>query len=83
MFVVEQLSSGTRQGDLAGLQHVGHIGNAQGHVGVTVLLIEQNANMALQTADFGYVLETGRISLSGSGSALLTNEAVKKAYLGE
>ena len=51
--------------------------------GVTVLLIEQNANMALQTADFGYVLETGRISLSGSGSALLTNEAVKKAYLGE
>ena len=51
--------------------------------GVTILLIEQNANMALQTADFGYVLETGRISLSGSGSALLTNEAVKKAYLGE
>ena len=50
--------------------------------GVTILLIEQNANMAL-TADFGYVLETGRISLSGSGSALLTNEAVKKAYLGE
>lgn len=50
---------------------------------VTILLIEQNANMALQTADFGYVLETGRISLSGSGSALLTNEAVKKAYLGE
>ncbi len=51
--------------------------------GVTILLIEQNANMALQTADFGHVLETGRISLSGSGSALLTNEAVKKAYLGE
>ena len=51
--------------------------------GVTILLIEQNANMALQTADFGYVLETGRIRLSGSGSALLTNEAVKKAYLGE
>lgn len=51
--------------------------------GVTVLLIEQNANMALKTADFGYVLETGRITLSGTGAELLSNEAVKKAYLGE
>ena len=51
--------------------------------GVTILLIEQNANMALKTADFGYVLETGNISLSGSGAALLANEAVKKAYLGQ
>ena len=51
--------------------------------GVTVLLIEQNANMALKTADHGYVLETGRITLSGTGHELLTNEAVKKAYLGE
>lgn len=51
--------------------------------GVTVLLIEQNANMALKTADYGYVLETGRISLSGSGRELLTNEDVKKAYLGK
>ena len=51
--------------------------------GVTVLLIEQNANMALKTADFGYVLETGQITLSGTGRDLLTNEAVKKAYLGE
>ena len=50
--------------------------------GVTILLIEQNANMALQTADLGYVLETGRITLSGPGRELLTNEAVKKAYLG-
>ncbi len=50
--------------------------------GVTILLIEQNANMALQTADIGYVLETGRITLSGTGKELLTNEAVKKAYLG-
>ena len=50
--------------------------------GVTILLIEQNANMALQTADYGYVLETGRISLSGTGAALLANEDVKKAYLG-
>ena len=51
--------------------------------GVTVLLIEQNANMALKTADIGYVLETGQITLSGSGLDLLTNEAVRKAYLGE
>ena len=51
--------------------------------GVTVLLIEQNANMALKTADYGYVLETGQITLSGTGRELLSNEAVKKAYLGE
>jgi branched-chain amino acid transport system ATP-binding protein len=50
--------------------------------GVTILLIEQNANMALQTADIGYVMETGRITLTGSGKELLANEAVKAAYLG-
>ena len=50
--------------------------------GVTVLLIEQNANMALQIADVGYVMETGRITLKGSGKELLANEAVRKAYLG-
>lgn len=50
--------------------------------GITILLIEQNANMALQTADMGYVLETGRITLTGPGKELLTNEAVKAAYLG-
>lgn len=50
--------------------------------GVTVLLIEQNANMALKTADYAYVLETGRITLSGTGKELLVNEAVKRAYLG-
>ena len=50
--------------------------------GVTVLLVEQNANMALKIADLGYVLETGRITLTGSGRDLLKNEDVKKAYLG-
>ena len=50
--------------------------------GVTVLLIEQNANMALHTAHLAYVLETGRLTLSGTGEELLNNEAVKKAYLG-
>ena len=50
--------------------------------GVTILLIEQNANMALHTADSAYVLETGRLTLRGTGRELLSNEAVKKAYLG-
>ena len=50
--------------------------------GVTILLIEQNANMALKIADIGYVLETGRITLTGSGEELLTNDAVRAAYLG-
>ena len=50
--------------------------------GVPVLLIEQNANMALKTADYAYVLETGRIQLSGPGRELMANEEVKKAYLG-
>ena len=50
--------------------------------GVTILLIEQNANMALHIADTAYVLETGRLILSGTGRELLKNEAVKKAYLG-
>ena len=51
--------------------------------GVTVLLIEQNANMALKIADLAYVLETGNITLSGTGAELLVNEKVKEAYLGK
>ena len=54
--------------------------NAQG---TTVLLVEQNAHMALGVAHRGYVLETGRIVLADTSSALLSNEDVKKAYLGE
>ena len=50
--------------------------------GVSILLIEQNANMALKVADSAYVMETGCITLSGAGKDLLNNEAVKKAYLG-
>lgn len=50
--------------------------------GVTVLLVEQNANMALSIADRGYVLETGQIILEGSGKELITNPEIKKAYLG-
>ena len=51
--------------------------------GVTILLVEQNANMALKAANLGYVMETGRITLSGTGAELLENEAVKAAYLGK
>ncbi len=50
--------------------------------GVTVLLVEQNANMALSIADKAYVLETGRIVLSGTAAELAASEAVQKAYLG-
>lgn len=51
--------------------------------GVTILLIEQNANMALKTAGFAYVLETGRITMSATGEELLADEHIKEAYLGK
>jgi branched-chain amino acid transport system ATP-binding protein len=50
--------------------------------GITILLVEQNASMALAVADRGYVLENGKISLEGSGENLLSNEEVRRAYLG-
>ena len=51
-------------------------------LGVTILLIEQNAKAALEIADYGYVMETGNIVLAGTGDDLLNNDDVKKAYLG-
>jgi len=51
--------------------------------GTTVLLVEQNANMALKVAHHAYVLETGRIKMEGSGKELLENEEIKEAYLGK
>ena len=51
--------------------------------GITVLLNEQNANMALQTADKAYVLKTGRLTMEGTGAELLADESVKEAYLGK
>lgn len=51
--------------------------------GTTILLVEQNAQMALKTADKGYVLETGKIVLQDNASALLENDDVRKSYLGE
>lgn len=50
--------------------------------GTTILLVEQNARMALSIADRGYVLETGSVVLEGTGAELMQSDAVKKAYLG-
>lgn len=50
--------------------------------GVTVLLVEQNAKLALRTSDYGYVIENGKIVLEDKGENLLNNERVQKAYLG-
>ena len=50
--------------------------------GMTILLVEQNAQMALSVADRAYVLETGRVVMNGTGAELLTNERVRSAYLG-
>ncbi len=51
--------------------------------GVTILLVEQNAHMALQTAHYAYVLETGNVALEGPASEVRGNDQVRKAYLGE
>ena len=51
-------------------------------LGITILLVEQNANLALEVSHYGYVLETGRIILHDNSGALRTNEQVKSAYLG-
>jgi len=50
--------------------------------GVTILLVEQNANIALKNADRGYVLEAGQLTIAGPASELLNDDRVKKAYLG-
>jgi branched-chain amino acid transport system ATP-binding protein len=51
--------------------------------GVTILLVEQNAQAALSLADYGYVLEVGKVVLQNTGKELLVDENVRKAYLGE
>ncbi len=50
--------------------------------GMTIFLVEQNANHALKLSDWGYVMVNGQIRLSGSGAELLSNQEVRKAYLG-
>ena len=51
--------------------------------GVTILLVEQNANLALQASKRGYVLETGEVTMEDDAKSLLANEEIRKAYLGE
>jgi len=50
--------------------------------GMTILMVEQNVNLALKVAHYGYVLETGQVSVAGSGQELRQNELVKRSYLG-
>ena len=51
--------------------------------GITILLVEQNANAALHACDYAYVMETGRITTSGTGEELLASETIQEAYLGK
>ena len=64
------------------VKEIFHIIKDINNQGVTVLLVEQNAKMALGIADMAYVLETGRIVMSGEGQQLLNSEDIRKAYLG-
>lgn len=64
------------------VQEIFHIIRRINEQGTTVLLVEQNARMALSIADYAYVLETGKISLEGTGPELASSEEVQKAYLG-
>ena len=65
------------------IKDIFHIIQEINRQGMTILLIEQNANMALKIADIAYVLETGRITMTGSGKELLENPEIKAAYLGK
>lgn len=64
------------------VQHIFDIIKELHEAGTTILLVEQNAEMALQVADRAYVLESGRVKLSGTGSQLAQSDEIKKAYLG-
>jgi branched-chain amino acid transport system ATP-binding protein len=56
--------------------------SVQKSLGITILVVEQNANLALEVSNYGYVLETGRVILHDKSRALRANEKVKSAYLG-
>lgn len=64
------------------VQEVGRIIRTISKDGVTLLLIEQNAKMALRLANRGYVLETGSIAIEGNSQELISNDKVRKAYMG-
>ena len=80
-----QLAGTLSGGDLAPLvvKDIFKIIRTLKETGMTVLLIEQNANAALHACDYAYVMETGRITTSGTGEELLASEAIQEAYLGK
>lgn len=80
LIMMDEPSLGLAPLVVQGIFDIIHTINSQG---ITVLLIEQNANMALQAADSAFVMQTGEIILSGTGAQLLENEEVKEAYLGK
>ena len=80
LIMMDEPSLGLAPLVVQGIFDIIHTINSQG---ITVLLIEQNANMALQAADSAFVMQTGEIILSGTGAELLENEEVKEAYLGK
>ena len=80
LIMMDEPSLGLAPLVVQGIFDIIHTINSQG---ITVLLIEQNANMALQAADSAFVMQTGDIILSGTGAELLENEEVKEAYLGK
>ena len=80
LIMMDEPSLGLAPLVVQGIFDIIHTINGQG---ITVLLIEQNANMALQAADSAFVMQTGEIILSGTGAELLENEEVKEAYLGK
>lgn len=80
LIMMDEPSLGLAPLVVQGIFDIIHTINSQG---ITVLLIEQNANMALQAADSAFVMRTGEIILSGTGAELLENEEVKEAYLGK
>ena len=64
------------------VQEIGEILQEINKQGVTVILVEQNADLALKLVDYGYVLENGKITMNDKAEALSNNEHVQKAYLG-
>jgi branched-chain amino acid transport system ATP-binding protein len=64
------------------VEEIFHIIEEINREGVTILLVEQNANMALRTARYGYVMETGKIALHDDAESLIKNDYVRKVYLG-
>jgi len=81
--VTPQGIAGSRQHSAPVLQHVTEIGEIERQEGISVLLVEQNAHMALDVAHRAYVLQNGTVVMSGTGREVAEDEGVRRAYLGE